>query len=184
MAHFRSSCIARGAPLLALLAACGGGSGDAAKAAALAEAEAVVLDPRTACVEVRPLPVARAVLDYITTAEPRPLRFLNAATTDSALPQAAEVVVQDKGPTFYWLPQENNQQQIREKLARDGDWATMLVVVREDADNGDGTHTVRVGGSYIGKPHEGLVSPEKRYTVRCQVDSVATWVMDSSAGGA
>ncbi len=170
------------APLLALLAACGGGSGDANNASA--DAAPATLDPATACVEVRPLPVAIAVLDYITTAEPKPLRFLNAATTDSALPPAAEAVVQDKGPTFYWLPQEKNQLQIRAKLAGDGDWATMLVVVREDADNGDGTHTVRVGGSYIGKPHEALVSPEKRYTVRCQVDSVATWLLQPGAGGA
>lgn len=141
--------------------------------------ETPVLDPTTACAEVRPLPVAMAVLDYITTAEPRPLRFLNAVTTDSALPAAAEVVVQDKGPTFYWLPQGNSQQQIREKLERAGQWPSMLVVVRENADNGDGTHTVRVGGTYIGKPLEGVVSPEKRYTLRCIVaDSTASWTMD------
>lgn len=180
MPHIVFARTAQLAPLVALLAACGGGSDAANKATADAEP----LDPAVACAEVRPLPVAIAVLDYITTAEPKPLRFLNAATTDSALPQAAEIVVQDKGPTFYWLPQEKNQLQIREKLARDGEWATMLVVVREDSDNGDGTHTVRVGGSYIGKPHEGLVSPEKRYTVRCQAEPEAKWVLEPSAGGA
>jgi len=181
MTPFRSARRLPLAPLLALLAACGGGSGGSDKASANAASE--TLDPATACIDVRPLPVALAVLAYVTTAEPKPLRFLNAVTTDSALPPAAEAVVQDKGPTFYWLPQEKNQLQIREKLARDGDWPTMLVVVRADAVNADGSHVVRVGGSYIGKPHEAQVSPEKRYSVRCQVDSVATWVMDPGAGG-
>jgi len=177
MTPFRSIRLLHVAPFIALLAACGGGSGASKKA------EPDALDPATACLTVQPQPVALAVLDYITTAEPKPLRFLNAVTTDSALPSAAEVVVQDKGPTFYWLPQEKNQLQIREKLERDGDWPTMLVVVRGDEVSADGSHAVRVGGSYIGQPHEALVSPEKRYTVRCQVDSVGTWVIDPGAGG-
>ena len=153
-----------------LISACGG-----APPRDTAAAEDAAPDPATACNAVRPEPVVLAVLDYIAAAEPKPLRFLNAVGSDSALPPAAEAAVQDKGPTFYWLAAEKNQQQIRDKLSRDGDWATMLVLVRGDVDNGDGTHLVRVGGRYVGAPHEGLVSPEKRYTVRCLVDSAATW---------
>jgi hypothetical protein len=162
---------------LMLAAACGGGAENADRAS-----DVVVLDPATACTSLTPSPVAMAVLDYITTADPKPLRFLNAATTDSALPPAAEAVVKDKGPTFYWLPNEKNQQQIRDKLESGGEWPNMLVLVRELTDNGAGVTVVRVGGRYIGRPHDGRESPERRYTIRCQVDSVATWVMDNTGG--
>lgn len=145
--------------------------------------EVIALDPATACNTLKPTPVAMAVRDYITTADPVPLRFLNAATTDSALPQAAAEVVQDKGPTFYWLPEEANRQQIRDKLARDGSWPTMLVVVREDRDSGDGTHLIRIAGHYIGSPHDGVESAEKQYLIVCQADSTATWVMQSGGSG-
>lgn len=175
--------------LTALAAACGGAasdseSGDADAPDATAE-EPVVLDPAVACRELRPAPVAMAVKDYIDSADPEPLRFLNAVSTDSALPPAAEIVVQEKGPTFYWLDSEKNQQQIREKLENGGVWPNMLVLVRQNDDQGDGTHVIRVGGRYIGAPHEGLESPEKRYTVQCQVDSVAVWaITDIAEAGA
>lgn len=163
--------------LVTIAAACGGGAANSDRAA-----QDVALDPATACNLLTPSPVAIAVLDYITTADPKPLRFLNAATTDSALPPAAEAVVKEKGPTFYWLPNEKNQQQIRDKLESGGEWPNMLVLVRELSDNGAGTTVVRIGGRYVGKPHEGRESPERRYTIRCQADSVATWVMDSTGG--
>jgi hypothetical protein len=174
------------------VAACGA-SGDKAganTAAADTAAAAVAPDPAQACLGLRPVPVAIAVADFIGTADPKPLRFLNAASTDSALPPAAEAVVQDKGPTFYWLSSEKNQQQIRDKLAGDGDWATLLVVIRENVDHGDGTHTIRVGGRYVGAPHDGKESPEKRYEIACQIDSVAHWAVtngtmsDSASAGA
>ncbi len=166
--------------LLLAAAACGGSpetsAGDAPK-------QGMTLDPAVACRGTSPGAAQIAVLDYINTAEPKPLRFLNAAATDSALPDDVALVVQDKGPTFYWLQDEKNQQQIREKLAGDGNWATMLVLVRENTDHGDGTHTVRVGGRYVGEPNDGVVSPEKQYQLRCQVDgTTAVWAIDSTAG--
>lgn len=148
-----------------------------------APSEGMTLDPALACRDISPSAAQIAVLDYITTAEPKPLRFLNAVATDSALPDDVALVVQDKGPTFYWLQDEKNQQQIRDKLAGDGSWATMLVLVRENTDHGDGTYTMRIGGRYVGAPNDGAVSPEKQYRLRCQVDgTTAAWAMDSTAG--
>lgn len=163
-----------------LLAACGGG----AVPADTLESAVVERDPAVACADARPVPSTIAVLDFIDHADPKPLRFLNAVGTDSALPPAAELLVQKKGPTFYWLDTERGQQQIREKLDGDGAWETMLVLVRENTEHADGTHTLRVGGRYVGAPNDGEESPEKRYTIGCQVDSVATWAIthiDSSA---
>ncbi len=174
----RSLRCAAPASLLLFFTACGGG-GDTAKSAGDGEAE---LDVATACNSISPTADQLAVLDFIGTAEPKPWRFLTAVSTDSALSESAFDAVQGKGPTFYWLSDQKSQQQIREKLANDGDWATMLVLMRENRDNGDGTHTLRVAGRYVGEPHEGLESPEKRYTVQCQVDSVATWVITEGSG--
>ncbi len=173
---FRSLRALLALPLVALLAACGG------EASQAANDEPAPPDPATACLSSSPAPVALAVRDFITTAEPTPLRFLNAATTDSALPPLAAAVVQDKGPTFYWMPDEKSRQQVRDNLSRVGAWASMLVVVREDTDHGDGTKTVRVGGHYIGPPHEGIESPEKRYTISCRIDSLTSWTITHIAG--
>jgi len=160
------------APLLlaTFLLACGGDQ----RAAKVALEEAPP-DPATACVGSSPVPVALAVQDFIGSAEPTPERFLNAATTDSALPAAAEAVVSRKGPMFYWLPDETAQQQMQAKLERDGPWVNMLVVVRGQLDGGDGTWTIRVGGKYIGGPQHGTESPEKRYTVSCIIGDTNAW---------
>ncbi len=163
--------------LLLLTAACGG-SADSGKSGG----DAGQLDAAVACNTLSPTPDQMAVLDFISTAEPKPWRFLTAVSTDSALSEPAFEVVQKKGPTFYWLTDEKSQTQIRDKLARDGDWATMLVLMRENSDDGEGTHTLRIGGRYVGAPHEALESPEKRYSVQCKVDSVATWVMTDGSG--
>lgn len=168
-----------------LLVGCGGSAVPADSASADAAAPAgMTLDPALACEALRPLPPSIAVLDFIEHAVPKPLRFLNAVSTDSALPPAAELAVQKKGPTFYWLESERNQQQIREKLAGDGPWETLLVLMRENTDHADGTHTLRVGGRYVGASNDGDESPEKRYTIACQVDSVAAWVITRIDSGA
>lgn len=164
--------------LMAAAAACGGDAAQSTSDTASADS-AGVIDLAVACADALPVPAAMAVLDFIGHAEPQPLRFLNAVGTDSALPPAAEIAVQDKGPTFYWLEAQKNQDQIREKLSRDGPWATMLVLVRENTDHGDGTHSVRVGGRYIANAEDGVESPEKLYRVACQVDSTAAWVIKS-----
>lgn len=171
------------APLLlvAALQACGGG-----ERASRAAAEGAPPDPATACIGTAPVPVALAVQDFIGSAEPKPERFLNAAGTDSALPPAAESVVTRKGPMFYWLANDAAQQQMRTKLENDGPWVNMLVVVRSQEEAGDGTWTIRVGGTYIGGELHGTASPEKRYTVSCVIGDTNAWkVTDATvAGGA
>lgn len=162
-----------------LLATACGGAGDSGSS----QGNAAQLNAASACNALTETPAQLAVLDFIAAADPKPWRFLTAVSTDSALSESAFDVVQKKGPTFYWLTDQKSQQQIRDKLVRDGDWATMLVLMRENSDNGNGTHTLRVGGRYVGAPHEGVESPEKRYTVQCQIDSVATWVMTNESGG-
>jgi hypothetical protein len=164
------------------LTACGGGADRTAEV----PPEELPPDPATACIGTAPAPVALAVQDFIGSAEPKPERFLNAATTDSALPGPAEAIVTRKGPTFYWLPDEASQQQMRAKLEGDGPWVNMLVVVRGQQDGGDGTWTIRVGGKYIGGELHGTESPEKRYTVSCIIGNPNAWkVTDATlAGGA
>jgi len=168
--------------LCSSLVACGG----RADRGRSTPAEELPPDPATACIGSAPAPVALAVQDFINSAEPTPERFLNAATTDSALPGPAEAIVTRKGPTFYWLPDEAAQQQMRAKLERDGPWVNMLVVVRGQADGGDGTWIIRVGGTYIATALHGTASPEKRYTVSCIIGETNAWkVTDVSlAGGA
>jgi hypothetical protein len=165
-----------------MLAACG----SSAERADRVPSGTLAPDPATACIGTAPAPVAVAVQDFIGSADPRPERFLNAATTDSALPGPAEAVVARKGPMFYWLPDEASQQQMRAKLEGDGPWANMLVVVRGQQDGGDGTWTIRVGGTYIGGELHGTQSPEKRYTVTCILGDTNAWkVTDATiAGGA
>ncbi len=164
--------------LAALVTGCGG-----ERPADRAE-EPAPPDPGTACLAATPLPVALAVQDFIMTADPAPQRFLQAAATDSALPPAAEAVVSAKGPLFYWTGDAAAQEAMRAKLEGDGPWINMLVVVREQRDEGTGTWTVRVGGHYIGGALHGTVSPGKRYTVSCVIGEPSAWtVTDAQLSG-
>lgn len=120
-----------------------------------------------------------AVLDYITTADPRPQRFLSAFGTDSALPEDGFKALQDKGPTYYYNDNPKNQQQVRTKLEQAGPYTTMLVVFKgkSEADNGN-TVTVKLGGHYVGGEHEGKVAPVRDITVRCDTSG---WKLPASA---
>jgi hypothetical protein len=153
--------------LLAALTACTGGD--------TLPRSAEPVDPAAACRRVAPAPVALAVRDFITAAEPTPQRFLTAATTDSALPRTAEAVVERKGPLFLWLPDAAAQLAMRTKLEGDGPWVNMLVIVRGETVQPDGTVAVRVGGHYIGGEWHGRESPEVHFTIECQAGEPAAW---------
>jgi hypothetical protein len=130
---------------------------------------------------VAPTPVALAVRDFIAAADPVPQRFLTAATTDSALPRAAEAVVERKGPLFLWLPDPTAQAAMRTKLEGDGPWINMLVIVRGEARQADGSVEVRVGGHYVGGETDGRESPEMRFTVVCVPGEPSAWrVVDAA----
>lgn len=167
------------AAVVVWLAACGGGSAtdrpggnELAAADASADAPAMCAMRDTTALRV-------AVLDYITTADPRPQRFLSTFGTDSALPEDGFKSLQDKGPTYYYNDNPKNQAQVRAKLDEAGPYTTMLVVYKgkKESDNGN-TVTVMLGGHYIGGEHEGKAAAVREITVRC--DSTG-WRVPSSA---
>lgn len=158
------------APLALLLAACGDGSG--AKDSSVSGNKQAAAVPQ--CANADTTALRRAVLDYITTADPLPQRFLSAFGTDSALPEDGFKALQDKGPTYFYNDNPKNQAQVRQKLADAGPYTSMLVVYkgRTESDNGN-TVTFSLGGHYIGGEHEGKVSPVRQIMVSC--DSTGAW---------
>ena len=161
--------------LCTLLLGCGGeGRPDSA-------ADAPPADPAAACRSAAPGPVALAVRDFITAADPAPQRFLTAAATDSALPQSAQTVVERKGPVFIWPSDAATQAKMRTKLEGDGPWINMLVVVRGETPQPDGTVEVRVGGWYVGLDVDGRESPERRFTVECVAGDTPVWRVVNAA---
>ena len=170
------------AVLLAFAAACGG-NGDRAGADAntVGKEQAAGAGAGTVptCANGDTTALALAVRDFITKAAPSAQRYLNAVGTDSALPEDGLKVLQDKGPTYFYSSDSSAQRQIREKLATDGPWATLLVVYRGQSATDGGTGVdVRLGGHYVGGEHDGKVHPTKRYGFRC--DSTG-WTIASSA---
>jgi hypothetical protein len=153
--------------LVATLTACGGGGGkDSAALASGKTAAAAAEGP--ACTSRDTTAVGQAVLEYITTASPHPQRYLTAAGTDSAVPDDGFKVLQNKGPTYFYSSDPKAQQQIKDKLASVGPYASLLVVYRgkDEAENGN-LVTVRLGGHYVGGEHDGKAATERRIDVRC-----------------
>lgn len=160
-------------PVALVLAACGDGS--ASKDSSGGNKQAAAVPP---CANADTTALRLAVLDYITTADPRPQRFLSAFGTDSALPEDGFKALQDKGPTYFYNDNPKNQEQVKQKLASAGPYATMLVVYKGQAESDNGnTVTVTLGGHYVGGEHEGKVAPVREVTVRC--DSTG-WRLPSS----
>lgn len=150
-------------PAALFVAACGG---DAASDDDLSGNKQATIGPT--CTSVDTTPVGLAVLDYITTANPHPQRYLSAAGTDSAVPDDGFKVLQNKGPTYFYSSDPKAQEQIKEKLASVGPYASLLVVYkgRADADNGN-TVTVTLAGHYVGGEHDGKAAPVRQIIVRC-----------------
>jgi hypothetical protein len=161
--------------LSALLLGCGG------EPRQDAAADAPPANPAAACRSVSPGPIALAVREFITAADPAPRRFLTAAATDSALPQSAQSVVERKGPVFIWPSDAAAQAKMRTKLEGDGPWINMLVVVRDETPQPDGTVEVRVGGWYVGLDVDGRESPERRFTVECVAGDTPAWRVVNAA---
>lgn len=121
-----------------------------------------------------PLPddaVGVAVAEYVKQASPTPQRFLFAAATDSALPDAAVTALQNKGPTFFYPPDSTQQARVRAQLAAVGGYATLLVVRRPAAAPGDTQAVVRLGGHYVGGEQDGMGAASRRITFRCDAKS-------------
>jgi hypothetical protein len=164
-------------------AACGGdsASGERADAKTGGKEQAARAGAGTApaCANADTAALALAVLDFITKATPSAQRYLNAVGTDSAVPEDGMKVLQDKGPTYFYSSDTSAQRQIRNKLAVDGPWASLLVVYRGQSATDDGNGVdIRLGGHYVGGEHDGKVHATKRYGVRC--DSTG-WTIATTA---
>lgn len=160
-------------PAALLMAACGG---DAASTDDTSGNKQAATGPT--CTSVDTTPIGLAVLDYITTADPHPQRYLSAAGTDSAVPDDGFKVLQNKGPTYFYSSDPKAQEQIKEKLASVGPYASLLVVYkgRTEAENGNAV-TVTLAGHYVGGEHDGKVAPTRQITVRCDSSG---WRLPSS----
>ncbi|MBL0938725.1 MAG: hypothetical protein IBJ03_07510 [Gemmatimonadaceae bacterium] len=120
------------------------------------------------CTSADTTPVGLAVREYITTLTPFPQRYLNAAGTDSALPEDGFKMLQEKGPSYFYSSDPKAQQQIKDKLASVGPYASLLVVYKgkTEADSGN-TVTVSLGGHYVGGQHDGKVAEVRAIIVQC-----------------
>jgi hypothetical protein len=152
-----------GLVVLVTAAACGAGAKDGGADNGKAQ---VAAGP--SCTSRDTTPVSLAVLDYIKSASPTPQRYLSAYGSDSAVPDDGFKVLQDKGPTYFYNSDPKAQQQLKDKLASVGPYATLLVVYRgkDEANNGN-LVTVKLGGHYVGGEHDGKPAQEKQIAVRC-----------------
>lgn len=143
-----------------LLVACGG-EGTSRNSSSNMQAE-------SSCAAADSSTVALAVLDYITTAQPRPQRFLHASGTDTAVTDAGLKVLQDKGPTFFYVGSEEAKKKLRDKLEYDGPYPSMLVVMRSrDVAADSASETLTLAGHYVANQEHGTSAAPRTYSFRC-----------------
>ncbi len=123
-------------------------------------------------------PVALAVRDFIKHSEPKPMRFLTAAGTDSAIPDDGLRELQDKGPTYFYSGPEAALKKVRAKLDTAGPYTALLVVMHGDKKNDDGTEVVQLGGHYLTGEFDGKSAVSRAYTMACDT---AGWRIKSKA---
>ena len=159
------------------LAACGGGKSDAARGQKSAGDVAGCGTLDTARV------VSLAVTQYITTADPKPLRFLYMAGTDSMLPDAGARALQDKGPTYLWPADLSKAGPVRKKLGDAGPWNALLVTYKGVSQPTPETARVRIGGTWVGPVDDGKQLGVKAASFECTTsgDSANTWRLTGMA---
>ncbi len=131
------------------------------------------------CAAADTTPIELAVRNFITSATPTAQRFLAIAGTDSAVPDVALTILQDKGPTYFYNSDTVAQRKIREKLAVAGPYSSLLVVYRGETSSEAGNRvSVRLGGQYIGGKEDLMPAVGKRYDIVCDAGN---WRIDSSS---
>src|SRR5690606_627152 len=95
-----------------------------------------------------------AVRAYLDGREPRPLRFLSAAGSDSAMPNAGMLVLQDRGPTYFYPPDSAGRETVRQRLGETY-WPSLLVTYHGVEREGDESANVRLGGTWISGEMDG-----------------------------
>lgn len=163
-------------PTLATLALFAPGPpGDSTKPLAALTADAI----RTGSVSVRgtayacanevagKLPLQLALRHFIKKATPKPMRFLVAAGTDSALSEMGAKVLQEFGPMYYYAGSEATRQKVRERLDIVGPFPALLIVKRSGPKPTGNTETIRLGGHYVTGEHDGKKAESNEYTFVC-----------------
>ena len=152
--------IIRGTSLLALAAitaACSGGdSGSRPRQVARGDCPA----PGSAL-------VALAAEEYVERLKPTPRRFLLAVGGDTALPEAAKQVMQDKGPTYLYPADSAARQQIKDRLAGAGEWPALMVTYHGVQQDTEDRASVRLAGHWIIGELDGTRAPAQRIVFAC-----------------
>lgn len=154
---------------LLLATACGGAERPDDKESLIAKSRKAINDTAEAATRCAPgtdAPLTLAVAEYIKTAQPKPQRFLVAVGTDSALPEAGQRALQDRGPMYLYPGSPALQAQARQLLHDKGDYTTMLVVLRE-ATRQDSAAVIRLDGHYVGGEEDGRNAGPRRYQATC-----------------
>jgi hypothetical protein len=111
--------------------------------------------------------VSMAVAEYLKKVTPPPKRFLVSVGTDSALPDGARQALQDKGPTFLYPADPEQQTAVRKRLAAKGSFPTLLVAYRGMRRLDDARTVVRVGGHFVGGVEDGQAAPSEAIYFQC-----------------
>ncbi len=93
--------------------------------------------------------VGAAVRVYVQSRQPTPLRFLSAVASDSAMPNAGMLVLQDMGPTYLYPPDSAARETVKNRLA-ESPWPSLVVTyhgMQHVAGSEDAT--VRLGGMWV-----------------------------------
>jgi hypothetical protein len=110
---------------------------------------------------------AEAFDEYMVGLSPTPRRFLNAAGTDSALPEAVFTGIQRKGPAYLYPGDQAQRQAVLDKLSSVGAWPTLLVLWRGNEVVDDTTLAIRLAGHYVGGAEDGKQAPVKAMYFAC-----------------
>jgi hypothetical protein len=110
---------------------------------------------------------AEAFDEYMVGLSPTPRRFLNAAGTDSALPEAVFSGIQRKGPAYLYPGDPAQRQAVLDKLSSVGAWPTLLVLWRGNEVVDDTTIAIRLAGHYVGGDDDGKLAPVKAMYFAC-----------------
>ncbi|MEP6780278.1 MAG: hypothetical protein ABJC26_10335 [Gemmatimonadaceae bacterium] len=151
-------------------------SGKGSSAAKVASGKATVAK---GCVEEPGSSAATvAIRDFIKNSDPKPMRFLSAAGTDSAVPEEGLRALQDKGPTYFYAGTDEQKKKVRDKIELAGPFTALLIVMRSDKKNDDGTEVVNLGGHYITGEFDGKAAASHAYTMSCDTSG---WSIKSKA---
>ena len=109
----------------------------------------------------------QAVLAYIKGSSPYPQRFLSPSGTDSSLPDIGVLALQEKGPTYFFPPDSAQRLKVRKKMDDVGPFTTLLVAWHGSHRDTDTSMVVRLGGTYIGGPHNAQPNVARAFRFGC-----------------